>query len=106
MTTVGRLLSTCPTTRRSESPWRKKVHAENQQDADSYNTKTDPQITPTDKVVALNANIQGAGDKGVTDDMDMYVPRILLSSLPRAAAMSTITGTTRQCRYQSSGAAK
>ena len=46
---------------------RKKVRAEKQQDADNYNRKTKPQITVVDKVVTLNANTQGAGDKGVTD---------------------------------------
>jgi len=54
--------------------WRKKVRAENQQDADRYNTKTDPAITPAEKVILVNANTQGAGDKGVTTDMDIYVP--------------------------------
>src|SRR5208282_4385447 len=43
--------------------WRKKVHAENQQDADRYNAKTDPSMVTADKVVVLNANTQGAGDK-------------------------------------------
>jgi DUF4097 and DUF4098 domain-containing protein YvlB len=55
--------------------WRKKVRAENQQDADRYNAKTDPGITMADKVITLNANTQAAGDKGVTTDMDIYVPR-------------------------------
>ena len=54
--------------------WRKKVHAENQQDADRYNSKTDPVITTAEKVILLNANTQGAGDKGVATDMDIYVP--------------------------------
>jgi len=53
---------------------RKKVRAEKEQDAESYNSKTKPQITVADKVVTLNANVQGAGDKGVTTDMDIYVP--------------------------------
>jgi Putative adhesin len=53
---------------------RKKVRAEKEQDAESYNSKTKPQITVGDKVVTLNANTQGAGDKGVTTDMDIYVP--------------------------------
>ena len=53
---------------------RKKVRAEKQADADSYNSKTKPQITVADKVVTLNGNTQGAGDKGVTTDMDIYVP--------------------------------
>lgn len=53
---------------------RKKIRAEKQQDADNYNSKTTPQITLGDKVVMLLANTQGAGDKGVTTDMDIYVP--------------------------------
>ena len=53
---------------------RKKVRAENEQDAENYNRKTKPQITVGEKVVTLNANTQGAGDKGVTADMDIYVP--------------------------------
>ncbi len=53
---------------------RKKVRAEKEQDAESYNSKTKPQITVGDKVVTINANTQGAGDKGVTTDMDIYVP--------------------------------
>jgi len=53
---------------------RKKVHAEKQQDADSYNSKTKAEITVADKVVTLNANVHGAGDKGVTADMDIFVP--------------------------------
>ncbi len=53
---------------------RKKVRAEKELDADAYNAKTKPQIIVGDKVVTLNANTQGAGDKGVTSDMDIYVP--------------------------------
>jgi DUF4097 and DUF4098 domain-containing protein YvlB len=55
--------------------WRKKVRAENQKDADGYNAKTDPTMTVADKVLTLNANTQGAGDKSVALDMDVYVPR-------------------------------
>jgi DUF4097 and DUF4098 domain-containing protein YvlB len=54
---------------------RKKVHAEKQQDADTYNTKTKPTITVVDKNVTLDANTHAAGDKGVSTDMDVYVPR-------------------------------
>jgi DUF4097 and DUF4098 domain-containing protein YvlB len=53
---------------------RKKVRTEKEQDAENYNSKTKPQVTVGDKVVTLNANTQGAGDKGVTTDMDIYVP--------------------------------
>jgi len=55
--------------------WRKKIRAENQQDADRYNAQTAPMITLAEKVPMINANTQGAGDKGVTTDMDIYVPR-------------------------------
>ena len=53
---------------------RKKIRAEKEEDAVSYNNKTKPQITVADKVVTVNANTRGAGDKGVTTDMDIYVP--------------------------------
>ena len=53
---------------------RKKVRTEKEQDAENYNSKTKPQIIVVDKIVTLNANTQGAGDKGVTTDMDIYVP--------------------------------
>jgi len=53
---------------------RKKVRADEEKDAENYNGKTKPQITVADKVVTLNANTKGAGDKGVTADMDIYVP--------------------------------
>ena len=53
---------------------RKKVRAEKEQDAENYNSKTKPQIVAGEKVFTLNANTQGAGDKGVTTDMDIYVP--------------------------------
>jgi DUF4097 and DUF4098 domain-containing protein YvlB len=54
---------------------RKKVHTEKQQDADHFNAKTKPQITVVDKIVTLDANTHAAGDKGVSTDMDVYVPR-------------------------------
>ena len=54
---------------------RKKIHADKQGDADNYNNQTKPQITVNDKIVTLNANTGGAGDKGVNVDLDVYVPR-------------------------------
>ncbi len=54
---------------------RKKVRTEKEQDAENYNSKTKPEISVADKVVTLDANVHGAGDKGVTTDMDIYVPR-------------------------------
>ncbi len=54
---------------------RKKVRADKQEDADKYNAGTKPQISVVDKVVTLNANTEAGGRKGVSADMDVYVPR-------------------------------
>jgi DUF4097 and DUF4098 domain-containing protein YvlB len=72
--------------------WRKKVHAENQQDADRYNTKTDPTVVTTDKVIVLNANTQSAGDKGMTTDIDIYVPVNTALSITSSRGDVTIAG--------------
>jgi DUF4097 and DUF4098 domain-containing protein YvlB len=53
----------------------KKLYANNQSDADKYNQGTKPIITVSGNSVLLNANTNGAGDHGVTTDMDVYVPR-------------------------------
>src|ERR1017187_682027 len=74
--------------------WRKKVHAENQQEADSFNKKTDVTITPADKVMVLNANTQGAGDKGVSVDMDIYIPRNTDLVITSRRGDITVAGTT------------
>src|ERR1700690_95316 len=49
--------------------WRKKVHSDSQGKADDINHKTDVTITPADKVVTLNANVQAAGDRNVRTDI-------------------------------------
>ncbi|HEX7424172.1 MAG TPA: DUF4097 family beta strand repeat-containing protein [Terriglobales bacterium] len=71
---------------------RKKVRAEKEQDAENYNSKTKPQIVVADKVVTLNANTQGAGDKGVTTDMDIYVPLNTPLVITSSRGDVTITG--------------
>ena len=72
--------------------WRKKVHAENQKDADGYNAKTTPTIVPADKVIVLNANTQGAGEKGVSTDLDIYVPANISVSVTSSHGDVTIAG--------------
>ncbi|MBZ5656863.1 MAG: DUF4097 domain-containing protein [Acidobacteriia bacterium] len=54
---------------------RKKVHADTQESADNYNAKTKPTVTTVDKTVTLDANTHAVGDKGVSTDMDVYLPR-------------------------------
>jgi DUF4097 and DUF4098 domain-containing protein YvlB len=71
---------------------RKKVHAEKQPDADTYNAKTKPQITVVDKTVTLDANIHAAGDKGVNTDMDVYVPRNTVLVITSRRGDLTING--------------
>jgi hypothetical protein len=73
---------------------RKKVRAEKEQDAENYNSKTKPQITVADKVVTLNANTQGAGDKGVTTVLDIYVPANTALIVTSGRGEVTITGMT------------
>ncbi len=75
--------------------WRKKVHADKQSDADAYNTKTDVTITPSEKVLVLNANVEGAGNKGVNIDMDVYVPHdanLIISSRHGDITVTGLTG--------------
>jgi DUF4097 and DUF4098 domain-containing protein YvlB len=74
--------------------WRKKVHAEKQDEADRYNKQTDLQITTADKMIVLNANTQGAGDKGVTMDMDVYVPANISLAVTAGHGDFTATGRT------------
>ena len=71
---------------------RKKVHAEKQAEADTYNSKTKPQLSVDGKVVTLNANTQAAGDKGVTTDMDVYVPANTVLMITSGRGDVTIAG--------------
>ncbi len=71
---------------------RKRIHADKQEDADNYNSKTKPEITLNDKIVTLNANTQGAGDKGVTSDLDVYAPRNVELVITDRRGDVTLTG--------------
>jgi DUF4097 and DUF4098 domain-containing protein YvlB len=53
----------------------KKLYANSQSDADKYNQGSKPIVTVDGTSVLLNANTNGAGDHGVSADMDVYVPR-------------------------------
>jgi DUF4097 and DUF4098 domain-containing protein YvlB len=52
----------------------KKLYGHDQNEANKYNEGSKPQITVTGNSVLLNANTDGAGDHGVTADMDISVP--------------------------------
>jgi DUF4097 and DUF4098 domain-containing protein YvlB len=53
----------------------KRINADSQQEADKFNPATKPQINASSNVITLNANTQGAGDRSVTTDLDVSVPR-------------------------------
>lgn len=53
----------------------KKLYAKDQNEANKFNQGTKPQITASGSSVVVNANTNGAGDHGVSADMDIFVPR-------------------------------
>jgi DUF4097 and DUF4098 domain-containing protein YvlB len=53
---------------------RKKIGAENQGDADKYNSQTKPTIEASGNVLMVDARTQNAGDHSVATDLDIAVP--------------------------------
>ena len=54
---------------------RKRVGADNQDDADKYNHETKPTITTIGGLVTVDAVAEGAGDHSVETDLDISLPR-------------------------------
>jgi hypothetical protein len=54
---------------------RKRIGAENQGDADKYNSETKPTITTIGGLVTVDAKAEAAGDHSVETDLDISVPR-------------------------------
>jgi hypothetical protein len=54
---------------------RKRVGADNQEDADKYNKETKPTITAIGGLVTVDAVAEGAGDHSVETDLDISLPR-------------------------------
>ncbi len=54
---------------------RKRIKAENQEDANKYNGETKPTITVIGGLVTLDAKVEAAGDHPVETDLDVSVPR-------------------------------
>jgi hypothetical protein len=53
----------------------KKIRAENQEDANKWNEQTKPQISVSGNQITINANTRGAGDHGVSADLNVSIPR-------------------------------
>lgn len=54
---------------------RKRIGAENQSDADKYDSETKPTITSMGGLVTVDAKVEGAGDRPVETDLDISLPR-------------------------------
>lgn len=54
---------------------RKRVGADNQGDADKYNSQTKPTITTIGGLVTVDARTEGAGDHAIETDLDISLPR-------------------------------
>jgi len=54
---------------------RKRIGAENQEDADKYNNETKPTITRIGGLVTVDAKVEAAGDHPVETDLDISLPR-------------------------------
>jgi DUF4097 and DUF4098 domain-containing protein YvlB len=53
----------------------KRINADSQQDADKFNPATKPLVNASGNTITLSANTQGAGDRTVTTDLDVSLPR-------------------------------
>jgi len=54
---------------------RKRIKADNQDDANKYNGETKPTITTIGGLVTLDARVEGAGNHPVETDLDISLPR-------------------------------
>ncbi len=71
---------------------RKRVGAENQTDADKYNSETKPAITAIGGLVTVDAKADGAGDHAVETDLDIAVPRKVAVSITSHRGDVSIAG--------------
>ncbi len=60
---------------------RKKIGADNQSDADKYNSETKPTITTIGGLVTLDAKAEAAGNHPVETDLDVSLPRKVAVSI-------------------------
>jgi hypothetical protein len=54
---------------------RKRIVADNQSDADKYNSDTKPTITVIGGLVTVDAKVEGAGEHPIESDLDISLPR-------------------------------
>ena len=71
---------------------RKRIGAENQSDADKYNSETKPTITTTGGLLTLEAKTQAAGDHPVQSDLDISIPRKMELHITSRRGDVSVTG--------------
>jgi len=71
---------------------RKRIGADNEQDADKYNSQTKPTITAIGGLVTLNAMAEAAGDHPVETDLDISLPRKVPVSITSRRGDVTVSG--------------
>jgi hypothetical protein len=71
---------------------RKRVGADNQNDADKYDRETKPTITTIGGLVTLDAKAEAAGDHPVETDMDISLPRKAQVSIISRRGDVTLSG--------------
>ncbi len=71
---------------------RKTIRADNERQADDWNSRTRPDIKVSGNVVTLNANNQGAGDHWVSADLDITIPRNAPLNITNRNGDISITG--------------
>ena len=71
---------------------RKRVGAENQGDADKYNSETKPTITIVGGQLTLDAKTQGAGNHPVQTDLDIAIPRKMELHITSRRGDVSVTG--------------
>jgi len=71
---------------------RKRIGAENQSDAEKYNSETKPAITATGASWTLDARTQGAGNHSVQTDLEVSIPRKVELVITSRRGEASVTG--------------
>lgn len=80
---------------------RKRIAADNQSDADKYNSQTKPTITTTGGMLTLDAKTHGAGDHPVQSDLDISIPRKMELHITSRRGDVSVTGREGQIEINS-----
>lgn len=80
----------------------KRVFSSKESDAQAINTQTTPQLEITGPNVTVNANTQGAGQKGVVSDLEVYLPKNIAVEISTRRGDTNISGREADIKVNSS----